>query len=155
MVGVWRDGTGAVSDQRYPLSWPTGWKRTNGPDRVRADFGKSKAEAVTVRRYGQPDQTQVRDALAYIEPRCVEEREVIQGYVTRDMATGDPNCNGPRGCLIRAAKAEFTPADALVAQIETLTAERDEAREMVRLHHVECDDPDCATKLAAWPGETR
>ena len=39
---------------------------------------------------------QVRDALAYIEPRCVEEREVIQGYVTRDMATdaGEPMMEG-------------------------------------------------------------
>lgn len=39
---------------------------------------------------------QVQAALAYIEPRCVEEREVIQGYVTRDMATdaGEPTMEG-------------------------------------------------------------
>ncbi len=29
--------------QRYPLTWPTGWKRTNTGDRSRANFGKSQS----------------------------------------------------------------------------------------------------------------
>ncbi len=29
--------------QRYPLSWPMGWKRTNAVDRERANFGKAQS----------------------------------------------------------------------------------------------------------------
>lgn len=37
------------------------------------------------------------------------------------------------------------------ATVTTLTAERDRAREMVTLHHVECHDPDCVKEIATWP----
>lgn len=36
-------------------------------------------------------------------------------------------------------------------QVQTLTEERDRAREMVTLHHVECHDPDCVKEIATWP----
>jgi len=39
----------------------------------------------------------------------------------------------------------------LIAQVQALTEERDRARNMVRLHRVECDDPDCVKEIATWP----
>lgn len=33
-----------MSEQRYPLMWPTGWKRTPWQERQRADFSKTKHE---------------------------------------------------------------------------------------------------------------
>lgn len=37
--------------RRYPLSWPTGWKRTPAHERQRADFGKTILETYTERHY--------------------------------------------------------------------------------------------------------
>lgn len=45
---------------RYPLCWPTGWKRTKASERQRADFGKSKEETYTKKAWGQPDQQKTR-----------------------------------------------------------------------------------------------
>ncbi len=49
------------SARRYPLSWPTGWKRTPPAERQRANFGKSKVEAYVERHYdGRPPETRTR-----------------------------------------------------------------------------------------------
>ncbi len=50
------------SARRYPLSWPTGWKRTPAHERQRADFGKTRSDAVVVQRYadGRPDDVRTR-----------------------------------------------------------------------------------------------
>lgn len=46
---------------RYPLSWPTGWKRTPSAERQRASFGKSRRDqvadkmVVTTQRINVPD----------------------------------------------------------------------------------------------------
>lgn len=49
------------SARRYPLSWPTGWKRTPAAERQRADFGKTKIESFTQRHYdGRPDEQKTR-----------------------------------------------------------------------------------------------
>jgi hypothetical protein len=50
------------SARRYPLSWPTEWKRTPANERQRADFGKTRSDTVIVQRYndGRPDETRTR-----------------------------------------------------------------------------------------------
>lgn len=49
------------SARRYPLSWPTGWKRTPAAERLRADFGKTVEKSYTERYYdGRPPATKIR-----------------------------------------------------------------------------------------------
>lgn len=55
--------------RRYPLSWPTGWKRTPAHERQRADFGKTKSEGYTkktwnsdTRQYDEAPATRKRKA---------------------------------------------------------------------------------------------
>lgn len=45
---------------RYPLTWPTGWKRTPAMQRIRGDFSKSRADVVTERDYQTGNTTQKR-----------------------------------------------------------------------------------------------
>ncbi|HZL92489.1 MAG TPA: hypothetical protein VFB99_02555 [Vicinamibacterales bacterium] len=40
-----------MSAERYPLSWPVGWKRTPANERQRASFAKSRVDAVEERNY--------------------------------------------------------------------------------------------------------
>lgn len=47
--------------RRYPLSWPTGWRRTPPAERQRADFGKTRVEAYTQKHSdGRPDEQKTR-----------------------------------------------------------------------------------------------
>ena len=53
---------------------------------------------------------------------------------------GDPNCYGPRGCLVRAQQAERTPNDVLLARaekaeaaLETAVREKDEAIQALKI----------------------
>jgi hypothetical protein len=61
---VRKDGFGVTTHEtarRYPLSWPTGWKRTPAHERQRADFGKTTVQTYTERHYdGRPDETKTR-----------------------------------------------------------------------------------------------
>lgn len=51
--------------RRYPLSWPTGWKRTPPGERKRADFGKTIEKSYTERFYdGRPPETKTRKSKA-------------------------------------------------------------------------------------------
>lgn len=51
--------------RRYPLSWPTGWKRTPPQERQRADFGKTIEKTHTQRFYdGRPPETTTRKGKA-------------------------------------------------------------------------------------------
>jgi hypothetical protein len=76
---------------------------------------------------------------------------------------GDPHCYGPRGCLVRANKADVTPHDALVNEIENgkfrVAALREAGDALALLvaahvrdgHPVDANARECATMdLAAW-----
>jgi hypothetical protein len=53
--------TAHESARRYPLSWPTGWKRTPAHERQRADFGKTRTETYQEKFYdGRPPETRTR-----------------------------------------------------------------------------------------------
>ena len=53
------------SARRYPLSWPTGWKRTPPAERQRADFGKTIEKTYTERYYdGRAPETKTRKSKA-------------------------------------------------------------------------------------------
>ncbi len=53
------------SARRYPLSWPTGWKRTPPTERQRADFGKTIEKTYTEHHYdGRPSETKRRKTKA-------------------------------------------------------------------------------------------
>jgi hypothetical protein len=53
------------SARRYPLSWPTGWKRTPAAERKRAEFGKTVERSYTERHYdGRPPETKTRKTKA-------------------------------------------------------------------------------------------
>ena len=49
------------------------------------------------------------------------EVERLRGLIPKVCCNGaDPNCYGPRGCLVRAQEADATPADEMLARVERL-----------------------------------
>jgi hypothetical protein len=82
-----------MSEQRFPLMWPTGWKRTPYGQRQRADFSKTKNEvrrdasgqAVNVKRTGR---IEAGDAAVKLEDqldRLGAERAVLSTNVEMRM----------------------------------------------------------------------
>ena len=56
-----------MTPQRYPLTWPAGWKRTPTLQRQRAQFGKVEYTAGGAREYAGKSALSVEDAIARLQ----------------------------------------------------------------------------------------
>lgn len=55
--------------------------------------------------------------------RAARERDELRRLIPKVCCNGaDPNCYGPRGCLVRAQQADVTPGDVLLARAEKAEA---------------------------------
>lgn len=58
------------------------------------------------------------------------ERDRLKALIPLECCQGaNPNCYGPRGCLVRAQEADTTPGDELLKRAERAEAERDRLRD--------------------------
>lgn len=120
-----------------------------GPECKRSDDGSMQGEPLVLKvtelvaaalREVQALRQQVQDV--------IEERDKLAQFHGGHL----PECAGMDMEQMRCGCGylDGTAYRELVAQVQTLTEERDMAREMVTLHHVECHDPDCVKEIATW-----
>jgi hypothetical protein len=85
------------------------------------------------------------------------EREALRKLIPVVCCEGaNPNCYGPRACLVRAQKADSTPSDKLVDEIAALQAEVERLRAACLVEHGgKHHEPECPICAALAPAAAK